>query len=423
MPNRKKAPIIKSIDSLTLPDCQVHHLSNGIPVYEVNMGTQEIIKLEVVFRTGRPQEHKALIARATSRLLKEGTTTLNSAEIAEKIDFYGGAINTPINLDISSVILYSLNKHFEKLLVLLGDILANPIFPERELDTFINNNVQQLKLNLNKVDVIAYREITERIFGAEHPYGYNSTEEMYKAINRDDLVKHFKEQYIREQCFIIISGKLNDSSIDLLEKHLGQVIQSGTASKIILPSDLPSPQHIFKTHPQALQSSIRIGCKLFNRHHEDYKDIFILNTVLGGYFGSRLMANIREEKGYTYNIFSTLDTMIHDGYFYIGTEVGNEHVKETLQEIYKECVLLQNELVDDEELEMVKNYLLGNMLTMLDGPMNVSEVIKTMVSDEIPFSDFGALENSIKQISSEQIRTLAQKYLSPKDMWQIVIGQ
>jgi len=423
MPNRKKAPNIKSIDSLALPECQVHHLSNGIPVYEVNMGTQEIIKLEVVFRTGRPQEHKKLIARATSRLLKEGTVTQSSAQIAEKIDFYGGSINTPINLDISSVILYSLNKHFEKLLVLLADILANPIFPERELDTFINNNVQQLKLNLNKVDVLAYREITERIFGSEHPYGYNSTEQMYQAINREDLIKHFNEEYISEQCFIIVSGKLNDNCINLLEKHLGKAIQSGTPSKIILPSDIPSPRHIFQTHPQAVQSSIRIGCKLFNRHHEDYKDFFILNTVLGGYFGSRLMANIRENKGYTYNIFSSLDTMVHGGYFYIGTEVGNEYVEKTIQEIYKECIILQNELVKEEELEMVKNYLLGNMLTMLDGPMNVSEVIKTIVSDQIPFSDFAALENSIKHINPEQIRTLAQKYLSPKDMWQIVIGQ
>ena len=148
----------------------------------------------------------------------------------------------------------------------------------------------------------------------------------------------------------------------------------------------------------------------------------MLNTVLGGYFGSRLMANIREEKGFTYNIYSTLDAMRYDGYFYIGTEVGREFTEAAIQEIYRELDLLREELIDKEEMAMVRNYLLGNLLTMLDGPFNVSEVVRTLIMDELPLSDFADLAEIIRTISPEKLRELARQYLDPADMWEVVVG-
>ncbi len=424
MLNRKIAPQIKEIKKLHLPASKLSHLSNGIPVNSLNLGTQKIIKLEIVYKAGRPVEIKKLASRATASLLKEGTKARSGSQIAEQIDFYGGNLNIPVNLDFANVTFYCLEKHFSKLIPLLADILHNPAFPEDELQNYKQRHAHFLKVDLTKTDVVAYREVTEKIFNKAHPYGYNSVQETYQALQRDDLVQHFQNCYTPANCNIFVSGKFDEHQIlKLLDEHFGQK-KKGKKPNFSLPKIKKEiPQKINHELPGAVQTSIRLGKKLFNRKHEDYNGVYVLNTILGGYFGSRLMCNIREEKGYTYNIFSTLDTMLYDGYFYVGTEVGNEFVKSTLHEIYKEMESLQNDLINDHEMKMVKNYLLGNLMTMLDGPLNVSGIIKTMVLEDLKTDDFHNLIYTIQEISKEEIRDLAQKYLNKKDMWEIVVGK
>jgi predicted Zn-dependent peptidase len=134
------------------------------------------------------------------------------------------------------------------------------------------------------------------------------------------------------------------------------------------------------------------------------------------------MMNIREAKGYTYNIFSSMDTMLYDGYFYVGTEVDNRYAEKTIEEIYSEMERLKVDLVDDIELEMVKNYLMGNLLTMIDGPMNSSEVVKAFLINKLPFNSFNHLIYKIQTIEAEELRTLAVKYLNRESMWEVVSG-
>jgi predicted Zn-dependent peptidase len=421
MLDRNTAPATQKVTELKIPNPSVHTLDNSIPVYETHMGTQDIVKLEILFHAGRPLEEKRLAARATAALLKEGTTKMSSAEIAEKIDFYGGTLNIPVNLDTSNVILYSLTKHFEKLLPIVSDMVTNPIFPEKELNAFCERNIQNLAVDLTRGDVVAYRKITEFIFSENHPYGYNSSEKSYRNLTREDLKKHFQKNYHSGNCRIFISGKTTGRHIDLLNTYLGKVIPKGEKEEVVFAQYLSIPKKVKIPHVESMQTAIRIGCKLFNRTHPDFNGLYILNTILGGYFGSRLMANIREDKGYTYNIFSSLDAMIHDGYFYIGTEVGNEFTKKTLVEIYREMDLLKEELVGEEELNMVRNYLLGNMLTMLDGPFNVADVVKTYVAENLPVSNFDTLTQTIKSITAETLRDLARKYFKSENMWEVIV--
>ena len=422
MPNRTQSPAIKEISSIVLPKVETFTLDNGIPVKVINKGTQDILKLEIVFFAGRPFEEKRLVARATSGLLKEGTESFTSAQIAEKVDFYGGTLSVPFGLDTSSIVLYCLTRHFEKLLPLLAEIVLAPSFPEDELNTFVQNNKHRLQIDLSKTDVVAYRKITEYIFGEDHPYGYNSFPETYEALTREDLLRHFQKNYISENCAIFLSGKINSETISLLNKYLGQGMQSAHKPIPKISNTDSIPQKIKIKHPDSVQTAIRIGCQLFHRNHPDYNDWFVLNTILGGYFGSRLMANIREEKGFTYNIFSAIDTMHYGGYFYIGTEVGNDLVDVTLAEIYKEMKQLQEEPVSADELSMVKNYLLGNMLTMLDGPFNTMDIVKTSVLEQLPKGAFSSLVENIKTISPEKIQLLAKKYLDKDNMWEVVVG-
>lgn len=422
MPDRSIQPPIKETFNIQIPNFHEHVLDNGIPVYEVNMGTQEILKMEIVFRAGRPFEHQRLVARTTAALLREGTVTRKASEIHETVDFYGGTLSVPVNLDTSNIVLYSLTKHFEKLLALLSDILTAPAFPEDELEIFKRNNKQRLQVDLTKNDVVAYRTVTEKIFGSDHPYGYNSQQETYDNLTRSALQHHFERNFHAGNCMIVISGKTSTKVIQLINHFIGKTLPKREAVKSNIIEPITSAKKVKIDFPDTLQTAIRMGCKLFNRKHQDYSDFYVLNTVLGGYFGSRLMSNIREKKGFTYNIFSTIDPMLYDGYFYVGTEVGNDVVEPTLATIYNEFEKLKNEPIKEEEMKMVRNYLMGFFLTNLDGAFNVAELVKTLKVENLPDGFFSDLVERIRTIKSEEIMSLAHKYLKRENMWEVIVG-
>jgi predicted Zn-dependent peptidase len=414
-------PDIQEVKNLTVPPPEVWHLPNGVPVYETNLGTQDIVKLELVFFAGRPYEKKKLAFRGTAALLKEGTAHHSSADIAEVFDYYGGTLALPVSLDTATVQFYSLSKHFDKLLPVLAEILAEPTFPEEELKPFIERNIQRLQVDLTKNDVVAYRKFTELLYGEEHPYGYNSFADTYSALTRDDLVEHYQANYVSGNCLLFLSGKITPQIRALMEQHLGNAILKGEKRTVAVGPGVNTPLTVKVPHPEKVQTAIRIGSHLFTRSHPDYNGMYVLNTILGGYFGSRLMANIREEKGYTYNIYSNHDSMLFGGYFYVATEVGNEFVEPTIREIYVEMQKLQDKLVKKDEMEMVRNYLLGTLLTNLDGPFNISEVVKTFISEGLPLSGFEELVETIKTISPKELRELARKYFKKENLWEVVV--
>ena len=386
------------------------------------MGTQEVLKLEVVFAAGRPFETTPLASRATATLLREGTLHHSAAEIAEEVDFFGGTLGAQASLDHITVTLYCLTRHFDTLLPLLVEVLTEPSFPEDELRAFIDRSKQRLQVDLRRNDIVAYRLITECMYGPEHPYGYNSTPELYEALTREDLRKHFQQHFTAGNCQIFISGKTTDGIIRQLDERLGRQLPPGHPSTPHLGAVGAPSGKLHQPHSDSVQTAIRLGRRLFNREHPDYNGLYVLNTVLGGYFGSRLMTNIREEKGYTYNIYSSLDTMSYDGYFYIGTEVGNEFAGPALEEIYREMELLRREPVSQEELHMVRNYLMGTFLTMLDGPFNRAELVRSCITEGLPLESFEALVHTVRRIEAPELQELAWKYLDPDKMWEVIVG-
>jgi zinc protease len=420
--NRKIPPPIHEVRSVILPPPQLEKLDNGIPVYITRMGTQEIMKIEIVTLSGRPQEEKKLVSRAVNRQLREGTAHHKAAELAEKIDFYAGTVQSPVHLDTGNIVLYCMTKHFKNLLPLLAEMYWQPTFDEQELATYVENNIQNLIVDLSKNDVVAYRQITELMYGKDHPYGYNSTSEIYRALKRTDLLHFHEEHYKPENMFIVISGRFDDTVLYLLNQYFGKISANPKIQNTPLSFNDIKPQKLRTHNPNSLQTAIRIGKRFGNRTNPDFDGFFILNTILGGYFGSRLMTNIREKKGYTYNIYASLDMMKQDGFFYVGAEVGNEYVEPTLKEIYKEMLKLQNNLVKPEELKMVRNYLLGNLLNMVDGPFAVSDVIRTFVTDGVEYAAFQRFVDTITHISPIQLRVLAQKYFIKEEMFEVIVG-
>lgn len=413
-------PEIKRVKSLKIPQPFIWKLSNGAEVYETNMGTQDIVRIEIVFFAGRPFECKKSVSKTCAAMLREGTASYSSADIAETVDFYGGTLSFPVGLDLASVTLHSLKKHFIELLPIVASVLSEPTFPQEELEAFIRRKKHQLLVDLMENDVVAFREFTRALYGTDHPYGYNSYPETYKSINRQDLVDHFQKNYTAENCFIFLSGKIDEELRRQIEKHLGKAMLSKKRRQVILPEPTTTPKQIAIPHPDAVQASVLVGRRLFKHGHEDFNGMYVLNTILGGYFGSRLSKNIREEKGYTYSIYSSFNTLLYDGYFYVDSDVNKELAGQTLHEIYREIEILQEELVDEKELSLVKNYILGNILTGLDGPFNVSEVIKAIITEGLPMSHFDDFARYVDAVKAEELRELARKYLQKNDLWEVV---
>ena len=421
MPNRSIAPLISAPGNICLPEVEIYRLDNGIPVYEINAGTQEVLKLEVIVDAGRAFEQKANIGKATMNQLKEGTKQFTAPQIAQKLDYHGSAINYPFNLDTSNAALFCLRKHFGEVLPILESMIREPIFPETELRSYVSRSAKKLEIELAKNDVVAYRLITEKIFGSEHPYGYNSAPDTYSNILREDLVRHHQMLYNASNIRLVFSGKTTGLRT-VLNQALGDLpLGSAGATRDFVKHNSPSDWVRVDNEQDHLQTAIRIGAPLFNRQHPDYLGCYVLINILGGYFGSRLMTNIREDKGYTYNIYSTVDTMIRDGCFYIATEVGNDFVENTLTEIEKEVNTLKEQLVSEEELNTVKNYLLGNLLTLADGPFNTSELVKGIVIDELPLTFMEHFVEGIRGISSGEIKRLAEKYFDWEKMWKVIV--
>jgi len=422
--NRKIKPEIKPVDRIDLYEPEKITLDNGIPVYLINTGTQELIKVDFIFNAGKWYEEQLLLASFTNNMLKEGTKKYTSQEIAEKIDFYGAHLETSTGNDIATVSLYTLNKYLEKVMTVVEGAIKNPVFPEKELFTFTQNKKHEFLINNEKVRHVARRMFNKQIFGGKHPYGKTAVVDDFDKVKREALTGFHKRYYTLSDCRIIVSGKIPKNLIPVLNKHFGSEVKLSTGNSNI-NSDIPlSPEskkeHIKKAN--AVQSAIRIGRPLFNKTHPDYLKLKVVNAVLGGYFGSRLMTNIREDKGYTYGIGSAIVSMHNSGYFFIASEVGNDVTGLAIQEVYNEIEKLQQKKVGDEELNLVRNYLLGSLLQNFDGPFSIAESYKSVLEYGLDVSYFQNHIDIVRSITPDEIRDLAQQYFDRKDLFELIVG-
>ncbi len=426
--DRKTSPAFGTVEKIEMIQATEQRLRNNIPVYSVNAGTQELIKIEFLFAAGMFQQSIPLQAATVNTMLEEGTSKLNAAEIADKVDYYGAFLETSVSQDTASVVLYTLNKHLRSTLPVVEQIIKDSVFPQHELETYIRNRKQKFYVNNQKVEIIARKQFSELLFGETHPYGINVKEPDFDIINRTHLNDFYSRFYRADNCKIILAGKVDENVLGLLDNHFGgNDWLETTKNDAVLKKDtsiVSSAQHehlILKD--DALQSAIRIGKVLFNKTHPDFQSLQVLNTIFGGYFGSRLMSNIREDKGYTYGIGSGLVSLQNAGYFFISTEVGVEVCSSAIHEIYFEMNRLREDLVKEDELQLVKNYLLGKFLRSVDGPFAMAERFKGLMEYNLGYDYFDKYIATIKNISASQLRDLANQYLDKNSMIELVVGK
>lgn len=422
MLNRQLAPDFKQVSTINFIQPTQQALDNQIPVYTVYSGEQDLVRIEFIFNNVNWNVEKPLQAIAVSAMLNNGTSKLSAKDIAEQIDFYGAFFQTEYVQDHSTVTLYTLNKHLASVLPIVKNVLADSQFPQAEIDIYIQNQKQKLQVNLQKNDILARKEFAHALFG-DTAYGVDIQAKHYDELKREDLVSYFKSAYAPDNCTIVVSGKFEEASFHLLNEQFGRNWELGKAVKNKFNFSLLPRTTIYKDRPDALQSAIRIGKLAINRTHDDFPGLQILNTVLGGYFGSRLMNNIREDKGYTYGIGSGISSLQDAGYLFIATEVGAEVCADALTEIYKEIELLKNDLVGEEELTLVKNYMLGSMLGSLENVFSHADKFKNIHLFGLGYDYYENYIKKVKSITAEEIRALAIKYFNKEDFTEVVVGK
>ena len=412
MLNRKHAPQLSSIGDIEFVKPKIFDISATAKLFFMKEVPNETARIDLYFDAGSIKGETG-VASLVNGLLLSGTSTLSSVEIHAKLDELGAFFESNVGNENAVLTVYSLRENLLPIIYVLKDAIDNLIFPEQEVEELINDRKQRFRVNMEKVSFLAQRSFQQNLFG-ESPYGRIMEMNDYDAITKFTMKQFFNENYKNGLEKVVVVGDFTQDQIDEMIDIVGSWAIDGVPT---FENTVQQNKGSFHTEKDgALQTAIRIGRLLFNKTHPDFIDFQVLNTILGDYFGSRLMSNIREDKGYTYGIGSMMAELHETGYFLIATEVGKEVKEATLIEIQKEISRLQNELVEEEELELVKNYLLGQLLKSADGPYSMIDLYMGLEPFGMEMDFYNKSIHAIQRITPERIRELAKKYLNWEEM-------
>jgi predicted Zn-dependent peptidase len=392
-------------------------LRNGLPLYYLDQQAPGVCRLELVVPAGIRYQAAPLVASLTARLMKEGTASAKSEEIAASLDFYGAYLESQAERDRASMVLFAPRKFMEALLPVFTSIWAEATFPEESLRLELQQMKQELKINQQRVGWIARQAFQEALYGAWHPYGIRPQEDFFETVQRPLLIRHFLDHYHNHNAYLTLAGEVDGDLLKLIDHHLGAVPLSAPPLVRAFPEPVPANKRFLQhTRPEALQSALRVGRRLFHRTHPDFMGMQFLVSLLGGYFGSRLMKNLREDKGYTYGVNAFIQAFEEDAFMVIATEVGQEKEEAALEQILVEMKKLREVAPEKEEMDHLRNYLLGSMLRALDGPLAKIERLRNLLDTNEQADYFLRLRQRILDIQATEVQALAVQYLQEESL-------
>ena len=424
--DRTIQPKVRDIEHLAVQMPQRCTMPNGVSLNVLDSGDNEVVRIDLLMEGGRWQQLQPLQALFTNRMLREGTFRYSAGEIAEKLDYYGAWLELSSASEYAYITLYSLNKYLPQTLEILESIVKEPVFPEKELGVIIENNIQQFMVNSSKVDFLAHRALMKAVYGEVHPCGRLVQKEDYGRINPAVLKEFYDRHYHSRNCTIYVSGKVGDDCVRRIEDMFGKDVFGKDFRKPERREFIPvssMDKRIFVEYADAMQSAVRMGMLSLERHHPDYLKTRVMVTLFGGYFGSRLMSNIREEKGYTYGISAGIVSCPGPEMLVINTETANEFVEPLIREVYHEIDCLQNDLVPEEELAMVKNYMLGEMCRSYESAFSLADAWMFVQVSGFGDTHFEDALNAVRDITPEDIRELAGKHLCKEKLKEVISGK
>jgi zinc protease len=402
-------------------------LDNGIKVYYFNNNDMDVVFTKFIFyNAGTINQEKFFVALTTKALLNQGTKSYSSLDIANSLDFFGVDFSGATTNEQTTLSFSFLSEYQKDVFPYMKEIIKCPTFPQKELDITINKTKQDFLLRCQQTDFLAKREFLATLFGKGTPYGMYGLVEDYDKVQREDLIKFYNQRYSYNQCYIIAAGKVNNDFLNLLNDNFGKDSWNEktaiTKNIEIELTDKPVSKTTYTNLDNAVQASIVMGKMFPKRDSEDYIPLKVLTCILGGYFNSRLMSNIREEKGYTYGIDAIHIPVKDSSVFMIITDVKADKDKETIENIYYEMDKLCKEEVREEELNTVKHYLIGETLRNMDGVMDISDYYANIIKYSLPDNYNSYFIDTMNKVDSKKIKELANRYFK-KDSFTISIAK
>jgi len=421
MLDRSISPRAYPIHELKPSPTIFHVLNNGIEVVGLNDSNLTLIRLDIRLKAGCYYQQKRAVSHAAIKLITEGTKSMSSEQIADELDYAGAYFEIVPDRDFSTFTIYFPKRSAKKIMSIVTKLFVEAVFPEDKIEILKNNMRKNLSINMEKTSYLAHSHFIAHIFGVQHPYGTSLQFVDIDLLTQKDIVEFYQKNFHAGNIRLFAAGNIDTDFLTLLNNTLGKIPynQPNIQNELSLNA---SEGKFFIEKENAVQSSICIGKRLFTFHHKDWVPMYILNTVFGGYFGSRLMTNIREEKGLTYGIYSRMQSFQLEGVFMIRADVNKELVQQAVNEIHKEMKNLRKKTIMPDELELVKNYLYGSLLRNFDGVF--SQIDRTIQINDYGFSsDFwiNYLE-ILRNITPQILQDLAYNYLNPNNMTEIVSG-
>jgi predicted Zn-dependent peptidase len=425
MLNRTIAPLIKPIERFEIPQPQHKVLPNSIDLYTINVGNSDVMRIDFIFPSGKWDQEQVLTATFTNQLLKEGAGSLTSLQIAERLDYYGAWLQSSVTQHNSYLAVYILNKHIEALLPIIESIVKEPTFPESEFSTSIDRHKQQHKISLEKVSHLCLEASVGQLFGGKHPYGKHATLVDFDVLNTLDLFDYYTQHYHSGNCKIMLTGKISSQNERLIVERFGESNWGNPTSKASKNYEIElSTEKVVKIIKEdAMQSAVRIATPCISREHSDFHGLKMLNTVFGGYFGSRLMTEVREKKGFTYSIGSSVATQQKAAYMSIATQTGSEYVEPLIEAVFEEMKKLQDTKIDAAELACVRNYMMGDFTRSFDGPFAIADAHISLLANNLKVDYYKNQIETIRKMTAETLQELAQKYLSREQFYLAIAGK
>jgi len=424
MLDRTVAPPVQPLARVTLPAADVFPLPSGARLHVLANDAQPVVRLQAVFRAGKTAEPRAGLASLTARMLLEGTTTRTARQIADEVAFYGASLECDAGFDRSTLTLYCLTRHLPALLPLVTDVLINPAFPAAELEQLKTRTVQNVRVERQKTSFLASERFNELLFGSKTPYGQPFDATAYQALTAEEAQHFHQAAYSFGNAEVFLCGDV------AAEREL--VAAAFSAGQAVAPPVAPAVKTtetgaVSSTADRvavagSLQASVRMGRSWPGPTHPDTHRLRLLVNVLGGYFGSRLMRNIREDKGLTYGIYASVAPRELGTTLVIGTDVKGESADFAVREIEMELRRLQEEVIPADELETVKSYLLGKFANELSTVFEQCDKYKNLIFLGLPTNYYTQFVQQTEHTDAETLRSLAQQYLMPEAMQTVIAG-
>jgi zinc protease len=419
-------PALSAERSVTWPERTKARLANGLEVVLAESHAIPKFHGELFFRSGNAAAigRGPGLAEITASVVRTGTQNRTSRQIEESLRELGADLATSAGADNSAISFAGLSELGEPLLALVNELAREAIFPEAEFERERRQKLEEVKLDRTQPGFLASERLRKVLFGA-HPYAQVApSEEQVVAYKRDDLLSVYREFYTPENALLVMVGDFDSNAmLKTIEKVFGA--WSGKKSVSEAAPVLPKPRgrRIYLVHvPGAVQTQILAGCHAITRKHPDWIKLGLTNSLYGGAFNSRLVMNIREDKGYTYSPRSSVNPLRQHGYFSVSAAVRNDVVAASLSEIFYEIDRLRALAVPEAELADARNYLSGVFSLGLATQEGLLSQLATVALNELPDDYLETYRDKVRALTPEDLLAMARKYLDSANLQIVVVG-